>query len=376
MKVIYVSCLYGNNVDILYKKNKPGQQVQIFNRLIVDGLLKNNVKVICRSVVPTSRDLIDKTFYTIKNEENILYYSIINIPIIKDIIIIIKSFIITCYEIIFKKDLYYVCDVLSTSNALGTVMACKFLNHDFTGIITDVPEYFSNSKLFNKLTHIIINNCSKYVFLTEKMNDVLNDKNKPYIVIEGMCSSFSETKGKKSNCIMYAGSIDKINGINNLVDAYNMLDTDYELHIYGEGDFEEELNRISKINNKIKFYGRVDHGTILEKIQDARFLINPRPNDMDLVKYSFPSKTLEYLASGTPFISTNLPCYPNEYLEYINILKGYTPNEILHGLNYYLSIDYGELKKKALKGKEFVLKEKNNKVQALKLINLMIGEVK
>ena len=65
MNVIYVSCLYGNNVDILYKKHKPGQQVQIFNRLIVDGLLKNNVKVICRSVVPTSRDLIDKTFYSI-----------------------------------------------------------------------------------------------------------------------------------------------------------------------------------------------------------------------------------------------------------------------------------------------------------------------
>ena len=314
MNIIYVSCLYGKNVDVLYKKNKPGQQVQIFNRLIVDGLLKNDVNVLCRSVVPTSRDLIDKTFYKVKNDNNISYYLIVNIPFLKDIIIIFKSFFITLFEIIFRKNVYYVCDVLSTSNALGTVMACKLLKYDFTGIITDIPEYFSDSKLFIKITHFIIKNCTKYVFLTEKMNDVLNEKNKPYVVIEGMCSSFPTINERRNKSIIYAGSIDKINGINNLTEAYNMMDTDYELHIYGEGDYEEELRNISKTNDKIHFFGRVSHDIIQKEIQKASFLINPRPNDLELVKYSFPSKTIEYLASGTPFISTNLPCYPSEYL--------------------------------------------------------------
>lgn len=375
MKVKYISCLYGENIRKLYKK-QPGQQVQIFNNLIVEGLIMNKINVECKSVVPISKELIDCILLNPPKDKNISYFYIINIPVLKDLIIIVKSFLLSIYDIFKNNDIVFLCDVLSTTNALGTVLACKLLRKDFVGIVTDLPDHLDSPKLFVKLTYFIINNCTKYVFLTESMNTLLNKHNKPYTVVEGMCQKLPDVEKKRNHNIIYAGSLDRIYGIENLVNAFLKLDTDYELHIYGEGDFEKELSQITKNTNKINYYGCVSHEVVLKEIQQASFLINPRPTDKELVKYSFPSKTLEYLASGTPFISTKLPCYLEEYDEYINYLDGFNEEDIINSLNRILFIDYESLKRKAIAGKNFALTQKNNKTQTLKIINLLKQENK
>ena len=41
--------------------------------------------------------------------------------------------------------------------------------------------------------------------------------------------------------------------------------------------------------------------------------MNPRSADAEYTKYSFPSKTIEYLATGVPVVMNRLPGIPEEY---------------------------------------------------------------
>lgn len=356
----------------LYKNNKPGVQVQVFNGLIVDGLIKNGCDVTCLSVIPVSKSLINSNYISIKDELYFKYYKIFNVPILKDITILISSFIGTLINLTHKKDLVCVGDVLSVSNCLGASLACKILNRQFIGIVTDIPDLIIQNKLYNFLSNLIIKLSSDFVFLTEPMNTKLNTQNKPYTIIEGSTNFIpSNQLIKRSNSFMYAGSIDKVNGIDVLINSFKDIKTDFELHIYGGGDFEDSLLNICKAHKNIKYFGLISHTEILDKIQSASFLINPRGTKNEMVKYSFPSKNMEYLASGTPFLCTKLPCIPQEYFQYLNVFETDDVEGLKKGIEKVLDEDYDLLLDKALKGQKFVLDNKNNVAQTKKLISLI-----
>ena len=89
MNINYYSNLISENLlENLYKNDKPGLQAQVFNRLVVEGLIKNNVSISCYSNIPTTKDLINKLYLKVNDELYFKYNPIINIPIIKDIFIL------------------------------------------------------------------------------------------------------------------------------------------------------------------------------------------------------------------------------------------------------------------------------------------------
>ena len=49
----------------------------------------------------------------------------------------------------------------------------------------------------------------------------------------------------------------------------------------------------------------------LQKTADV--LVNPRLNEGEYTKYSFPSKTMEYLSTGRPVVCYKLDGIPDEY---------------------------------------------------------------
>jgi glycosyltransferase involved in cell wall biosynthesis len=57
----------------------------------------------------------------------------------------------------------------------------------------------------------------------------------------------------------------------------------------------------------------------LELQRAASVLVNPRRPEGEFTKYSFPSKTMEYLASSKQVIMHRLPGMPPEYLEHLTI---------------------------------------------------------
>ena len=107
----------------------------------------------------------------------------------------------------------------------------------------------------------------------------------------------------------------------------------------------------------------------------ASLLVNPRPTNEDYVKYSFPSKNMEYMASGTPVITTHLPGMPDEYLPYVFLFEDETVSGMINMLQKILLLSNEELYTMGFRAKKFVLENKNSVVQARRILDMIRKEL-
>ena len=104
---------------------------------------------------------------------------------------------------------------------------------------------------------------------------------------------------------------------------------------------------------------------------EASILINPRPTHEEFTKYSFPSKNMEYMASGTPVLTTKLPGMPIDYYSYVFLAEDESVGGMCESFRRILSLTSTALNEKGAAAKAFVLSEKNNITQAMKVIELI-----
>lgn len=157
-----------------------------------------------------------------------------------------------------------------------------------------------------------------------------------------------------------------------LVEAFiNIPFNDAELWLFGSGELENELKNYELKDKRIRFYGVLPNSEIIIKETKATLLINPRPSEEEFTKYSFPSKNMEYMASGTPILTTNLPGMPVEYKEFVYCFEGENVDDLKEKLVEVLSLDMRELHGFGLKAKSFVLTYKNNLKQAEKILDFL-----
>ena len=386
MKTIYASCACSKkNFEELFKQSKqiPGQQVQKYHRLIMEGMSINGVKVKTITGLPVSHSNSKKKCFNIKSDnENGVEYNympIINIRGIKNILVVIGSFYKTIKYMKNDRDTYLICDVLNFSVSMGALFAAKLLGRKNIGIVTDIPAFLSegSANFKVKLNNLLIKQFDSYIFLTNDMNSLINKRKRPYIVIEGQVDismrNIENDIGKKYKhkvCI-YAGMVHKIYGIKYLVEGFikaNIIGA--ELHIYGSGDYRDELIEICKNHANVKYFGVVANDIVVKEELKATLLINPRPTNEAYTKYSFPSKNMEYMVSGTPVLTTKLPGMPKEYDDYVYLLEEENVDGIKERLVEILAKSDYALHEKGEQAKAFVLKEKNNIVQSKKIINL------
>ena len=263
----------------------------------------------------------------------------------------------------------------------------KFIYKDLhlSIIVADIPEFMSfdvkkysiRSMMKNVEKHIgkiLIRFFDTHIFLTESMEEYFDIKNTS-IIIEGISrenkvsKKYEEDRSKK--IIMYAGTIDKAYGIYELIEAFEEINTDYELWIVGAGNGKEYIQKKSAESIKIKFLGVVSREEVLKYQKIASILINPRyPDGNEFTKYSFPSKTIEYMLSGKAIIGYELPGIPIEYFDYIYTLGTHKNKE--HMKNIISDIckkDIFELKERGLKGREFIINKKNCDIQVKKILD-------
>jgi len=365
--------------------DKPGQQIQKYHRLLLEGFVLNpSIEIKTITSLPITKSYKKKFVRYQKEEENNIeynYLSVLNIPVLKNLLIFLQSFFYTFLLCIKNKDSVVICDVLNISVSGGAILATKLVRRKNVGIVTDVPSLLSSNpnSISVKINNLIINRFDSYIFLTEQMNDLININNRPYQVIEGVVdikmSNIENTIEKKYNkkiCI-YAGGLQRIYGIKYLVEAFIRADIfNSELHIYGNGDFEEELVEICKVYKNIKYFGVALNDFVVNEQLKATLLINPRPTNEEYTKYSFPSKNMEYMVSGTPILTTKLPGMPKEYYKYIYTIESESVNGLAEELKNILEKSSLELHKKGNDAKDFVLNEKNNVIQASKIIEMVI----
>lgn len=80
---------------------------------------------------------------------------------------------------------------------------------------------------------------------------------------------------------------------------------------------QEYVKEQAQLYGWIKYFGIVNNNEVKNLETQAKVLINPRDPLKPITFYTFPSKLLEYIASGTLTISTKLRGIPCEYFNYL-----------------------------------------------------------
>lgn len=256
-------------------------------------------------------------------------------------------------------------------------------------IVTDIPQFNIIGKrnffyMFLKKTDFkIINNSidklDSFVLLSKYMHEPLNVNSRPWTLVEGIYNLDDDIKTTKYNDdlkrILYTGSLHERNGIMNLVSAFLKLDNvNYRLIICGEGDSKRKIEEIAKKDKRVIYKGLVNRNEVLELQKKCDLLVNPRTSDGEYTKYSFPSKTMEYLASGTPTLLYKLPGIPEEYYNYCYIIPESGKDSMYIKINEILKKSKEELNEFGMKARNFILKYKNPEVQC-KNIAKMINQL-
>lgn len=267
---------------------------------------------------------------------------------------------------------------------------CKMYHCNIYVIITDIPSsmftYTKNQNFLKRLFSAayrkkavnLQDKFAGYIYVTESMKDSIAPE-KPYIVMETIADitifdSIEATKKSTPPALMYAGALYEKYGVDLIIDSFERMKTDSELWLFGSGDYETEIDKRSKVNSRIKYFGRVPREEVLKRETEATLLLNIRNADDEYTKYSFPSKMIEYMLSGTPVLTTKLSGIPNEYDPYYITVINRDVQKIADQIDDILkNVNLRKLGKSA---KKFVKEEKNYNVQAKKVLTFLQQQVK
>lgn len=254
-------------------------------------------------------------------------------------------------------------------------------------IVPDLPQYMNSSNKWYSRLHVRFNKLMAkdrttdfsqidgFVYLTERMDKQICRDSKPYVVIEGIAkvqNNVSVQVNEREHYILYTGTMAKKYGVIQLVDAFKLMrhNKDYKLCLCGSGDGVDEILQYAKTYN-IDYRGEIPNQEVLELQKHATLLVNPRPDEGEYTKYSFPSKVMEYFASGTPTIMHRLRGIPDEYYNYCFSFSSNSTRIMASEMDEV--IDCPELQRFSLgdKARSFVQTEKSPYKQCEKLINLL-----
>lgn len=262
-----------------------------------------------------------------------------------------------------------------------------FTKIKFVSFVPDLPSYSyiytPTRSILKKILLPIFVNVSNYinnyndyfVFITQQMASKFKKKN--YSIIEGFVSINNAEKAidkSEVKSILYSGALYEKFGILSLVKAFTQIQGNYELWLCGSGDVTEEIKLYAEKDSRIKYLGVLPNSEVVSHQKSAHILINPRLSSEEFTKYSFPSKLLEYAASGTPVLTTRLPGIPEEYFDKFYFIDDESISGMRCAMQNILEIHSAELENRGKILKNYVLAEKNNIVQINKLI-LELNEV-
>ena len=158
-----------------------------------------------------------------------------------------------------------------------------------------------------------------------------------------------------------------------LVEAVrNIKNYKVKLKLCGHGDLVPQIKRVCLSDIRIEYLGFLNKDDLADLQQNVDILINTRSPEDEYTKYSFPSKTMEYLASGTPVLMYKLPGIPEEYDKYLNYVNGPAAEDIQNSIEKLIEeLINGRASNKARDAREYVAQFKNYKAQGKKVLDLL-----
>lgn len=272
-----------------------------------------------------------------------------------------------------------------------TIRLCREYGCHLSAVITDLPEYMYSWKNMkgirgwysSRLSHQMLDlqrKCDSYILFTKPMAAKMGIDDKPYMISEGFCDSsifedIPEQEKYSRKTIVYGGNLSRLYGIQTLVRGFMQTDLDAELHLYGAGGDADFIQQCAQQDSRIKFFGRVDRKTLLTALKKAHLLVVNKPTADDYSNYSFSSKILEYMASGTPLLTTKVGGMPEEYYDFIYAIEDETENGISEVLTDIVKKCVQELDAQGEKTAGFAVEMKNYVVMTQKIENFLSSMV-
>jgi glycosyltransferase involved in cell wall biosynthesis len=135
----------------------------------------------------------------------------------------------------------------------------------------------------------------------------------PHIRVDGGVSESMLEVGRRRKrrseegpfTMVSAGGLHPGNGIEEMLGAMRLLPGPaYRLRIAGAGPLEQQVRAAQARDPRIEYCGLLSFEQVLDLYASADVLLNVRVTKRLDTRYYFPSKTMEYLASSVPVITT------------------------------------------------------------------------
>ena len=356
------------------------------SKFILDNLRKEARTDV---IIITSPDLpsypsFPKFFLKGQQEDGVLMVSSLNLPFVKQIWTICSMTLHAVCCLRNKKIDWIIIPYL----VFRHVATARILKHLFprVKICAIVPDIFfpvrgSKGYRMNRWAQRHGAQCDAFILYTEAMADFLKIKDKSYVVEEGFLdtkyfdSLMAEKEPKKDSIrrIVYSGTLMKQYGVLRLVEAMRFVSKpDVELCLYGDGDALNEIDQASREDHRIKYMGWADKRTVFSALSNATVLVNPRSeSDGDFTQFSFPSKILEYLYSGTPTVACPLSGIPPAYYDHFILTDG-SAESLAKSINIGLDMTEEERKKKGESNRVFIRQHVGIDNQCRRIVQLLI----
>lgn len=116
----------------------------------------------------------------------------------------------------------------------------------------------------------------------------------------------SETEADGTVTLMYSGLLEPVTGVDKFLEVTKKLPEDMRLRFVftGKGSISETIKEAAKTDSRIDFKGNMEYSDYINELKKADILINPRNMELPENRNNFPSKVLDYLATGRRVIST------------------------------------------------------------------------
>lgn len=396
MNFLLIGCLYSSDkIDIIQKASIRGFQAaaHTFQEAIIDGFLQNGIgltvlTIPSLSTFPKGNRLPRVQDCDYKYNGGTMGYSFgyLNLPFLNHLRQPrIDRYIDKWYNSQSGQCCIVVYALLRQQMQYAVAAKKRHPDIKLCLVIPDLPLYMNCNKYYKmlglqkrdmKAIDSLVHEFDCYVVLAKPMVDYLGIADKPYAVVEGIYSyrgeKSADRKKPEHKTIMYAGGIQTRYGVFDLIEAFHRIKSeDYRLILCGGCLEMAKLNSYLQNDDRIKYLGVIPSEQARCMQKEVSLLVNPRHSTEEFTKYSFPSKTMEYMASGTPVLMTPLSSMPEEYKKHVYLFEDESVDAMASRIESVLTLPQKELSVQGEGARTFILNQKNSCIQVKKIMDLL-----
>lgn len=173
--------------------------------------------------------------------------------------------------------------------------------------------------------------------------------------------------------IVYAGGLTAAYGVDRLIEAIRGFEAGrtVRLKLFGRGDQEGLIQEAAALDPRIKFGGFIDMKALLPELCTADLLINPRPTHQAFASQSFPSKLIEYLATGRPVLTTRIPGIPDALKKYYHFIEDESASGIRSAILSVIHMSPSRLAERAQAARLYARTELTEEATGKKIANFI-----